>query len=54
MRDLIVRVYIGKHAIEEIVVPILDDNATPQELDNFAFEVFNDAVRFDWEVEENV
>ena len=50
MRTLKLWIGIGKGAAEEIEIPILDDDATPEELNEIAIEAFNDLVRFDWEV----
>lgn len=50
MRTLKMWIGIGKGAAEEFEIPILDDDVTPEELSEIAVEVFNDLVRFDWEV----
>lgn len=50
MRTLKMWIGIGKGVAEEFEIPILDDNATLEELDEIAVEAFNDLVRFDWEV----
>lgn len=50
MRTLKMWIGIGKGVAEEFEIPILDDNATLEELDEIALEAFNDLVRFDWEV----
>ena len=50
MRTLKMWIGIGKGAAKEFEIPILDDDATLEELDEIALEAFNDLVRFDWEV----
>ena len=50
MRTLKMWIGIGKGVAEEFEIPILDDDATLEELDEIAVEAFNDIVRFDWEV----
>lgn len=50
MRTLKMWIGIGKGVAEEFEIPILDDDATLEELDEIALEAFNDLVRFDWEV----
>lgn len=50
MRTLKMWIGIGKGVAEEFEIPILDDNATLEELDEIAVEAFNDLVNFDWEV----
>lgn len=50
MRTLKMWIGIGKGAAEEFEIPILDDDATPEELNDIAVEAFNDLVNFDWEV----
>lgn len=50
MKILKLWISIGKGAAEEFEIPILDNDATPEELNEIAVEVFNDLVNFDWEV----
>ena len=50
MRTLKMWIGIGKGVAEEFEIPILDDDATLEELDEIAVEAFNDLVNFDWEV----
>ena len=50
MRTLKMWIGIGKGAAEKFEIPILDDDATPEELNEIALEAFNDLVCFDWEV----
>ena len=50
MRTLKMWIGIGKGAAEEFEIPILDDDATLEELNEIAVEAFNDLVNFDWEV----
>lgn len=50
MKILKLWISIGKGAAEEFEIPILDDDATPEELNEIAVEAFNDSVNFDWEV----
>ena len=50
MRFLKLRISIGESYADEVQVPLFGDDATYEELDEIALEVFNDLVRFDWEV----
>lgn len=50
MRTLKMWIGIGKGTAEEFEIPILDDDATLEELNEIAVEAFNDLVNFDWEV----
>ena len=50
MRILKLWISIGKNIVEEFEIPILDNDATSEELNEIAYEAFNDLVRFDWEV----
>ena len=50
MRFLKLRISIGKGDAEEVQIPLLDNDTTPEELDEIALEAFNDLVHFDWEV----
>ena len=50
MRTLKLWIRIGKNMVEEFEIPILDNDTTSEELNEIAFEAFNDLVCFDWEV----
>ena len=50
MRTLKLWISIGKNIVEEFEIPILDNDTTSEELNEIAFETFNDLVCFDWEV----
>lgn len=50
MKTLKLWIGIGKGPAEEFDVVILDDDTTPEELNQIAIETFNDLVNFDWEV----
>ena len=50
MRILKLWISIGKNIVEEFEIPILDNDTTSEELNEIAFEAFNDLVHFDWEV----
>lgn len=50
MRTLKLWISIGKNIVEEFEIPILDNDTTSEELNEIAFEAFNDLVCFDWEV----
>ena len=50
MRVLKLWISIGNGNIEEFEIPLLDNDATSEELDEIALEAFNDLVHFDWEV----
>ena len=50
MRILKLWISIGKNIVEEFEIPILDNDTTSEELNEIAFEAFNDLVCFDWEV----
>ena len=50
MRILKLWISIGEGDAEEVEIPIYKDDATRWELNEIAFEAFNDLVHFDWEV----
>ena len=49
MKTLKLWIGIGK-GTEEFEIPVLDDDATLAEINEMAYEAFNDIVHFDWEV----
>ena len=50
MRTLRLWISIGKGVAEEFEIPILDNDATLSEINEMAYDAFNDIVHFDWEV----
>ena len=50
MRILKLWISIGEGDAEEFEIPLLDNDATSEELDEIALEAFNDFVHFDWEL----
>ena len=49
MKILKLWISIGKSDAEEFEIPLLDNDTTPEKLDEIALEAFNDLVHFDWE-----